>query len=211
MYIYIYPNAFGKHPPPRLGRRSLFLDCIAIFSGHFWIPKKWGERSRFFFWCILTFSLAAPPKRDDLVSFWCRFDVFLAPAGALERLLDAIGPQRRKSKKKSPPGANSRTQLAPIWVSLRSHFGALFRKIRNKMPQKACPGKKLRKSDPTGWAHMQSVHAGAVQTHFSKFPKVSKMTSKRLPFGRHFDPMGRQMCIFIRFLPSCFGSRFLNA
>ena len=35
----------------------------------------------------------------------------------------------------------------------------------------------------TGWAHVQSVHAGAVQTHFCVFTFFSKIASRRLHFG----------------------------
>ena len=35
----------------------------------------------------------------------------------------------------------------------------------------------------TGWAHMHSVHAGAVQTHFSVLALLLKIASRKLYFG----------------------------
>ena len=37
-----------------------------------------------------------------------------------------------------------------------------------------------------GWAHMQSVHAGAVQTHFFMFTLFLKSRSQKTSFGVHF-------------------------
>ena len=38
----------------------------------------------------------------------------------------------------------------------------------------------------TGWADMQSVHAGAVQTHFSTFAFFLKSSFQKTSFGLHF-------------------------
>ena len=79
-----------------------------------------------------------------------------------------------------------------------------------KNPQKSSPKclpgriftqtlKKHRKLMISGWANMQSVHACAVQTHFSVFIFFLNMHQKYLqnaPFWAPFGPLGHQNTAF---------------
>ena len=56
----------------------------------------------------------------------------------------------------------------------------------------------------SGWADMQSVHACAVQTHFSVLilflkKKCAKKISNMLPFGHRLGTLGAQIPLLGRF------------
>ncbi len=84
---------------------------------------------------------------------------------------------------------------------LGHHFGTKNDKIHEKVVPEERLGrnrrmdqKKTEKGGHPGRAHMQSDHAGAVQTRFSGFrkrrPKASKMTSKRSTLGTFLTIVG---------------------
>ena len=74
------------------------------------------------------------------------------------RHFDTLGPPRATKHEKSHLGAESAMTVGPIWCSIRGHFGALFRKLRKNVSQKAVPEKNSEKvtqkvTKPTG-AHL---------------------------------------------------------
>ena len=84
---------------------------------------------------------------------------------------------------------------SPIWTP----FGGIFRICSYCLVQQSAYFKHIlfssilgRIEQSTGWAHMQSVHAGAVQTHFSIFTCFLKNSSQQTSFGVHFGDNFRQ-------------------
>ena len=115
--------------------------------------------------------------------------------GSLFGVRKQLGQQ--KCPKSRQRGATTKI-LSPFW----RHFGALFSNIlylfAKKHRSEICIfflrflGRPERSK---GWAHMQSVHAGAVQTHFSMFAVFLKRIPTDLILDQFWEPFSSQESI----------------
>ena len=132
-------NGLGHQTCPRIGPRGVF----PVSHSPFWRPFG------------VIFLLIFGP--------WGHF------GGAMDSFLESKNGLGHQTCPKTAPRGATTFSRASFW----RHFGAIFSHflhfLAKKRGSEICPfflrfwGLPERS---TGWAHMQSVHAGAVQTHF---------------------------------------------
>ena len=122
-----------------------FGQPLDTFGHHFGGPDFCLDTQRGTLASRRRFLVSRGRSREHLGA---HFEVILVYFQSLLASWDCPGSRPGSKHEKVGPGANSRTEMAPIWVSIRGRFGALFRKLWKKMPTKTGPEKSFEKVSP---------------------------------------------------------------